>query len=176
MKFEPKKDIKRIIVICVSSVLMALNIKTFVRTGGLFPGGATGLPLLFQRMGEMFFQVEIPYTILNVAINAVPVYIGFRFIGKKFTLFSCLSIVLTSVLTDILPGYAIIYDTLLIAVFGGMISGLAIKALYSIIFQYASTQVLHILYKKYQQQTLAEQKDVVRAIREADPHAFLLQY
>ena len=25
------------------------------------------------------------------------------------------------------------------------------KALYSIIFQYASTQVLHVLYKKYQQ-------------------------
>ena len=28
------------------------------------------------------------------------------------------------------------------------------KALYSIIFQYASTQVLHVLYKKYQQKTL----------------------
>ena len=28
------------------------------------------------------------------------------------------------------------------------------KALYSIIFQYASTQVLHVLYKKYQEQTL----------------------
>ena len=28
------------------------------------------------------------------------------------------------------------------------------KALYSIIFQYASTQVLHMLYKKYQQATL----------------------
>lgn len=267
MKFEPEKDIKRIIVICLSSVIMALNIKTFVRTGGLFPGGATGLTLLFQRAGQMFFHVEIPYTVLNVAINAVPVYIGFRFIGKKFTLFSCLSIVLTSVLTDILPGYVITYDTLLIAVFGGMVNGLAIsmclavnattggtdfiaiylsekkgidafnmvlglnvvilcvagalfgwdKALYSIIFQYASTQVLHILYKKYQQQTLlvvtnhakavyeaisrtsnhgatvlegegpyehrerkvvysvvssAEQKDVVRAIKKADPHAF----
>ena len=152
----------------------------------------------------MFFRVEIPYTVLNVAINAVPVYIGFRFIGKKFTLFSGLSIVLTSVLTDILPGYALTSDTLLISVFGGMINGLVIsmclaanattggtdfiaiylsekkgvdsfnivlginavilvsagvlfgwdKALYSIIFQYASTQVLHILYKKYQQQTL----------------------
>ena len=94
---------------------MALNIKTFVRTGDLFPGGATGLTLLFQRAARMFFHVEIPYTVLNVAINAVPVYIGFRFIGKKFTLFSGLSSVLTSVLTDILPGYAITSDTLLIS-------------------------------------------------------------
>ena len=51
MKFEPQKDIKRIIVIVIASFLMALNIKTFVRTGGLFPGGATGLTLLFQRAG-----------------------------------------------------------------------------------------------------------------------------
>lgn len=217
MKFEPQKDIKRIIVIVIASFLMALNIKTFVRTGGLFPGGATGLTLLFQRAGEMFFRVEIPYTVLNVAINAVPVYIGFRFIGKKFTLFSGLSIVLTSVLTDILPGYALTSDTLLISVFGGMINGLVIsmclatnattggtdfiaiylsekkgvdsfnivlginavilvsagvlfgwdKALYSIIFQYTSTQVLHMLYKKYQQETVFAVTNRAEAVCEA---------
>lgn len=204
MKFEPRKDIKRIIVVCLAAVIMALNIKSFVRTGGLYPGGATGLTLLLQRMGELFFHVTVPYTLVNMALNAVPVYIGFRFIGKKFTLYSCLMIVLTSVLTDILPGYVITYDTLLISIFGGLINGLVIsmclmmdattggtdfiaiflsdrkgidswnmvlglnivilaaagilfgwdKALYSIIFQYTSTQVLHILYKKYQQETL----------------------
>ena len=108
MKFEPKEDIKRIIVVCIAAVIMALNIKSFVRTGGLYPGGATGLALLIQRAGDMFFHVEIPYTVVNVALNAVPVYIGFRYIGKKFTLYSCLMIVLTSVLTDILPGYVIV--------------------------------------------------------------------
>ena len=137
-------------------------------------------------------------------LNAIPVYIGFRFIGKKFTLYSCLMILLTGILTDMIPGYPITYDTLLISVFGGLINGAVIslclfanatsggtdfiaiylsekkgmdswnlvlglnvlilgaagllfgwdKALYSIIFQYASTQVLHTLYKKYQQQTL----------------------
>ena len=127
MKFEPKKDIKRIIIVCLAAVIMALNIKSFVRTGGLYPGGATGLTLLLQRMGELFFHVTIPYTIVNVALNAVPVYIGFRFIGKKFTLYSCLMIVLTSVLTDILPGYVITYDTLLISIFGGLINGLVIS-------------------------------------------------
>lgn len=204
IKFEPKRDIKRILVVCIASVIMALNIKSFVRTGGLYPGGATGLALLIQRAADMFFHVEIPYTVVNVVLNAVPVYIGFRFIGKKFTIYSCLMIVLTSVLTDILPGYAITYDTLLISIFGGLINGFVIslclmvnatsggtdfiaiflserkgidswnmvlglnvgilavagvlfgwdKALYSIIFQYTSTQVLHFLYRKYQQQTL----------------------
>lgn len=204
MSFEWKKDGKRIIVICIASFIMAVNIKSFVRTGGLYPGGATGLTILIQRMAELFFHVTLPYTVINLLLNAVPVYIGFRFIGKKFTLYSCLMIVLSSILTDVIPGYVITYDILLISVFGGMISGLAVslclmveatsggtdfiaiflsekkgvdsfnivllinavilslagilfgwdKALYSIIFQYVSTQVLHVLYKKYQQETL----------------------
>ncbi|MDO5389751.1 MAG: YitT family protein [Eubacteriales bacterium] len=204
MKFQAKEDGKRILIICLASLLMAVNIKSFVRTGGLYPGGATGLTILIQRVAQLFLNVELPYSVVNLLLNAVPVYIGFRFIGKKFTLYSCLMIVLTSVLTDIVPGYTITYDTLLISIFGGMINGLVIsvcllvnattggtdfiaiflsekkgvdsfniilalnvvilaaagilfgwdKALYSIIFQYASTQVLHTLYKKYQQNTL----------------------
>lgn len=51
LKFDLKKDLKRLLVVCLASVLMALNIKSFVRTGGLYPGGATGLSLLIQRRG-----------------------------------------------------------------------------------------------------------------------------
>ena len=204
MRTEAKESIKKILVICFASFLMALNIKSFVRTGGLYPGGATGLALLIQRAADMFLHITIPYTIVNILLNAIPVYIGFRFIGKKFTMYSCLMIVLTSVLTDIIPGYAITYDTLLISIFGGLINGFVIglclhmnattggtdfiaiylsekkeidswnvvlginvvilaaagvlfgwdQALYSIIFQYTSTQVVHILYRKYQHETL----------------------
>jgi len=224
MKIDTKEAGKRIVVICVASFLMALNIKSFVRTGGLYPGGATGMALLIQRVLEMFLHIEIPYTIINILLNAIPVYIGFRFIGKKFTMYSCLMIVLTGVLTDLIPGYVITYDTLLISIFGGIINGFVIclclwmnattggtdfiaiylsekkeidswnvvfgfnvvilvaagllfgwdKALYSIIFQYTSTQVLHLHYKKYQQQTLFivtnHAKEVYEAIARVTNH------
>ena len=127
MEFDLKKDGKRIIVICLAAVLMAVNIKTFVRAGGLYPGGATGLTILIQRVFEIFFHITLPYTAINLLLNAIPIYIGFRYIGKKFTLYSCLMIVLTSVLTDIIPAYAITYDTLLISIFGGIINGLVIS-------------------------------------------------
>ena len=224
MQFRFKEDGKRILILCIASLLMAINIKTFVRTGDLFPGGVTGITILLQRIGEMFFHVTIPYTVVNLLLNAFPVYIGFRFIGKKFTLYSCLMIVLTSILTDIIPAYAITYDVLLISIFGGIINGAVIsmcllvnatsggtdfiaiylsdkkgvdsfnvilainivilsvagllfgwdKALYSIIFQYASTQVLHILYKRYQQATLFivtnKAKEVCAAIFKVSNH------
>lgn len=204
MKFDIKKDGLRLTAICLAALIMAVNIKSFVRTGGLYPGGATGLTLLLQRVFELWFHVELPYTLVNVILNAFPVYLGFRFIGKKFTLYSCLMIMLTNLLTDLLPAFPITYDTLLISIFGGLINGFVIslclamnattggtdfiaiylsekkeidawnmvlvlnvfilvaagvlfgwdKALYSIIFQFTSTQVLHMTYKRYQQKTL----------------------
>lgn len=224
MKFNLKNDGKRILVICLASLLLAVNTKTFVRTGDLFPGGVMGITLLLQHIGESFFGVTIPYTVLNLLLNAVPVYIGFRFIGKKFTLYSCLMIILSSVLTDIIPAYVVTYDSLLISIFGGIISGVAVsmcllmnatsggtdfiaiylsdkkgvdsfnvilgvnmailavagilfgwdRALYSIIFQYASTQTLHVLYRKYQQATLFivtnKAKEVCNAIYKISRH------
>lgn len=224
MTFDVKKDGKRIVVICLASLLMALNTKTFVRTGNLFPGGVMGITILIQHIAESFFQVELPYTVVNLLLNAFPIYIGFRFIGKKFTLYSCLMIVLSSILTDIIPAYAMTYDILLISIFGGILNGVAVsmcllmnatsggtdfiaiylsdkkgvdsfnvilgvnmvilgiagvlfgwdRALYSIIFQYASTQVLHLLYKKYQQATLFivtnKAKQVCSAIYKVSQH------
>ena len=75
--------IKRIIVICIASLVMAVNIKTFVNTGGLYPGGATGLTVLIQRVADMLWGISLPYTLVNLLLNAVPIYSGFHFIGKN---------------------------------------------------------------------------------------------
>ncbi|WP_026515198.1 YitT family protein [Butyrivibrio sp. LB2008] len=193
----------RLIVVTFASVVFAINIKSFVRTGGILPGGATGLTLLFQEIADRFVGIKVPYTPINVAINLVPVYIGFKFIGKKFTSLSCIAIVLTGILADLIPGYVITNDIILISIFGGIINGVAVslcllmdatsggidfiaiylykkgadgfnvalyvnacilitagalfgweRALYSIVFQYVSTTVIHVLYRKYQQTTL----------------------
>ena len=127
-----KKDyrnsmILRIPVVSLASLLMALNINTFVHTAGLLPGGASGLTLLIQEIFSKYFHISLPYTLINLLLNAFPVYIGFRYIGKKFTMLSCLVIVLTSVLTDVLPVHIVTRDTLLISIFGGLINGLAIS-------------------------------------------------
>ncbi len=117
----------RVMVIALASVLMATNINTFVHTAGLFPGGATGLSLLIQEVFRKYFNLVIPYTAINILINSVPIYIGFKYIGRKFTLLSCGFIVLTSIMTDIIPAYIITQDVLLISVFGGLINGAAIS-------------------------------------------------
>ena len=124
--------------------------------------------------------------------------ICFKYIGKKFAVFSIINIILTGLVVDFFPYYEITYDLLLTSVFGGIINGFATalcfrmdattggtdfisaffskkygidtfnyvflgntilliiagliygweKSLYSIIYQYATTQVLHLLYRR----------------------------
>ena len=214
----------RIIAVTFASFLMAVNINTVVHTGGLLPGGASGLTLLLQEAAGTYLGIKLPYTLINTIINAVPVYIGYRYIGKKFTLLSCYVIVLTSVLADILPSYSVTQDTLLISIFGGLINGFAIslcllmdatsggtdfiaiylsekrgidsfsiplvinaciliaagllfnwdKALYSILFQFASTSAVRVIYRKYQQATFFivtnKPKEICEAISRISNH------
>lgn len=199
-----KKEFRRLLFCTMGALLYAFNLQSFVRTGGLFPGGFAGITLLIQQIGDTFFHVSLPYTLLYIPLNLVPIYIGIRYLGKRFTIYSIYVIVLSSFMTDILPSVTITYDVLLICIFGGILNGVAIslclfvgasgggtdfisiyfsqkrgidawnyiflgnvcilvtagllfgfdRALYSIIFQFCSTQIIQLLYKRYQKNTL----------------------
>ena len=127
MKNTRHSDLRTILAVTFAAFLMAVNKNTFIDTAGLYPGGVSGLTILLHRLVTMLFHVTPPFTVINVALNLIPIWIGFRFIGKKFTMYSCLMIILNSIFTDLLPDKIITEDILLIAIFGGIIQGFAIS-------------------------------------------------
>ena len=195
-KIGPWQEVgKRLLVITIYSIIMALNYKSFVQAGDLFPGGFTGLTRLAQRCAQEFRGVTLPFAPINLVFNAIPAAVSFKLIGKRFTMYSCLAIVVSSIFTDLVPSVPVTEDILLICVFGGLINGFSIslclqaritsggtdfiaialaerknvnawnyifcgnvimlmvagalfgwdRALYSIIFQFASTQVIRMM-------------------------------
>ena len=200
-EIQQKKSIKALksfVCVILASCLMAFNIKTFVRAGELVPGGITGMTLLIQRIMLKYANISVPYSVLNISLNAIPAIIGFKLISKRFTGYSVLMIVLNSFLVDLIPSYKVTTDPLLIALFGGLLNGLAISiasggtdfiavyihrkwnisswniilgfniillltsgmlfgfeaSLYSIVFQFVSTQAIDTFHKSDQQMTL----------------------
>ncbi|MCD7893938.1 MAG: YitT family protein [Erysipelotrichaceae bacterium] len=199
-----KKDLMSFVCVCIASLIMSMNIKSFVRAADLIPGGFTGLSLLLQRIALQFFNLSLPYSVINITLNAIPAFIGFKMIGKKFTSYSVMMIVLNSFLVDLVPVTPITYDPLLVSVFGGILNGTAITialhghassggtdfiavylsnkfkksswsivfginvcilltagflfgfeaAMYSIIFQFCSTQMIERFHQKDQKVTL----------------------
>ncbi len=214
----------RLFVVVIASILFAWNLCCFAKAANLFPGGFAGLSLLLQEIIFKFLHIRIPYTIFNIVLNLFPIYIAFKYIGKKFTLYSILTIFLSSIFVDILPHYIFTQDILLVSVFGGLINGFAISlclnvgattggtdfisiflsqqkgidawnyillgnaimliiagalfgwpiALYSIIYQFCSTQIIQMLYKRYKKETLfiiSDKSDkIYHAIKELTNH------
>lgn len=196
--------ISRFVLICLGAVLMAVNLNTFVHCGNLIPGGFTGATKLIQAIFLKYGDKSIPFSPFYLLFNLVPAAICFKIIGKRFTIYSCLMILLTSILTDLLPTYHITDDILLCSIFGGLVNSLAVtlclvagatsggtdfiaiavaerkgidawnyimvgnfiilgisgylfgwnSALYSMIFQFTSTQLLNYLYRRYQKVTM----------------------
>lgn len=203
---------------------MAFNLKSFVESGNLFPAGFTGLSLLIQEIFLRYLGISVPFSVINLALNSVPVILSFRLIGHRFTIYSCLMIFLASFFTDLLPSIKVTDDILLAAVFGGLINACSIslclfagatsggtdfiaiyfsekrgkdawnyvfignavvlviagylfgwyRALYSIFFQFTSTQVLNVLYRRYQKLTLLiitdKSTEVYQLIRDLTNH------
>ena len=214
----------RVIIVIIASLLYAWNLCCFAKSADLLPGGISGVSLLLQHIIKSIFHVTVPYSVFNILLNLFPVYIGFRYIGKKFTLYSILTIILSSIFVDILPDYIFTNDILLISIFGGLINGLAIAlclnvgtttggtdfisiymsqqkgmdawnyilfgnviilliagamfgwsiALYSIIYQFCSTQIIQMLYKRYQKETLFiisdKADEIYRLIKDTTNH------
>lgn len=198
------KDLITLLCVIAAALISAINIKTFVQTGGLFPGGFTGLTVFIQRFCDKFLGVAISYSIVNYALNAIPAYIGYKLVGKRFTMYSILMIVLTGIFVEIIPATVVTGDILLITVFGGIFNGVAMgialkgnassggtdfiamwiskmtntsawnymlgmnavllvaagvlfgwdKALYSIIYQFCSTQTINMMHTRYKRVTL----------------------
>ena len=102
-KNQKVRDGLALVCILLGSVLVAVNLNTFVEQGGLVPGGFSGLAKLIQRIGLYFFDIKISFTVLNVLFNAIPAVFAYRIVGKKFTILSCVSLLTVSILVDQLP-------------------------------------------------------------------------
>lgn len=119
------KNSLNIFFILLGSILFAINLNTFVVAGSLVPGGFSGLSILIQQVFIKYLNIKIPFSLLNITFNLFPAIIAYKYVGKRFTLFSCGSLVISSLLVDIIPEYTITGDILLICVFGGILGGFA---------------------------------------------------
>lgn len=117
------KDLKKLLLIIISSLLYSISMNTFVENGNLFPGGIAGITRLIAQCG-MMFNINLSFSVIYFVLNAIVAIIFGRSLGKNFTLYSVIWFTLTSLFTSILPIIHLTQDIMLIAIFGGILAGL----------------------------------------------------
>ena len=104
--------LRRTCLILAGSFIMAVNLKSFVRAGGLIPGGFNGLTRLIQEISVLLWHWEPPFSVINFILNAVPVVIVTKLQiasekSSRVRLFQTgnVMIVVSGILTDMVPAF-----------------------------------------------------------------------
>lgn len=112
--------------ICAGTIIHAIGIDMLIQPNKLTPGGLTGLAV------QLNYLIDLPTGVLVLLMN-IPLFIlGYIKLGGKFVISSAAATVVSSIALDLLKLVLPIYegDRLLVALFGGAITGFGISLLY----------------------------------------------
>ena len=123
-----KQNLKNITLVILGCLLSAIGVNMFLVNAKLVSGGVSGIAVLIQ------YALNFPagYTVL---IANIPLLIlSYKKLNKRFTIYSIIGTISLSIfllLTKNLSSILTVHDTLLICVYGGVITGAGVGLAYS---------------------------------------------
>src|SRR5699024_8699592 len=119
-------EARRIIVVILGSLLLALSLNFFLIGANVYSSGFTGAAQLVSSIFNDFLNIQISTGVLLFIFN-VPVFIlGWYKVGKGFTIYSIISVIFASLFLEVIPIVIVSEDIILNAVIGGVIGGAGI--------------------------------------------------
>lgn len=126
-KFDSHETLTKVGVALLSGLLTAVALNFFLTPAQVFQSGATGVAQLLSIFGRRLGLIHGDVTgWFNLLINLPIAYLGWRKLGRSFTLFSLMNIVIISGFTILLPVHALSANPLMNAIFGGVLTGAAV--------------------------------------------------
>ena len=123
---EKHKQTKNVFLIIIGTILFSIYAGLLIPVNNIGAGGALGLSLVINKLTGI--KIGTVQFILNVPLF----YIGYRYIGRKFVILTGIVISISSFLINNLPKIVTpvdLGDSLVAAIFCGIISGLAMCCL-----------------------------------------------
>lgn len=132
-KYKDKHKLQNIIITILGSYIYSIGISTFIIAAGLYTGGFTGIAQLisdfvYYLTGE---SVQLSVSLLWLLLNIPAFIIGFKYVGKRFTFLSIVSVLFGSIVLEFVPplelGIQVTEaEKLLFAIIGGVVTGLGV--------------------------------------------------
>ncbi len=114
-------QVKKIVIVIVGALLNALAMNLFLIPANVYSSGFTGIAQLLSKVLSDHTPIHISMGILLLLLNIPVAVLGWLKVGKTFTIYSFLSVVLSSFFLAVIPISEVSRDILLNAVFGGVI-------------------------------------------------------
>ncbi|MCC3373890.1 YitT family protein [Cohnella sp. REN36] len=120
-KLSPLDITRRVIAIMVGAILVGTALEIFLVPNNIIDGGITGISIIAAHL------TKLPLGIFLFLLNLPFLIIGYKSIGKTFALSTLLGVITLAVTTQLLHHVDPFTDqTLLAAVFGGILMGVGV--------------------------------------------------
>ncbi|MBD7965647.1 MAG: YitT family protein [Bacillota bacterium] len=118
-------ELKKIFFIIVGALLNAVSLNMFLIPAKVYASGFTGVS---QLISSLLVNTAFPIStgILYLLFNIPVTILGWLKVGKSFTVYSFLSVIMITAFLEIIPITVVSSDILLNAVFGGVIAALGV--------------------------------------------------
>lgn len=117
---------KRFIIVLFGALLNALSLNLFLIPANIYASGFTGVSQLLSSILTIYAPINISTGILLFILNIPVTILGWKKVGKSFTLYSFVSVLFTTICLEVIPIVHVSEDILLNAVFGGAIAAVGI--------------------------------------------------
>jgi uncharacterized membrane-anchored protein YitT (DUF2179 family) len=117
---------KKLFIVLIGAILNAMAMNFFLIPANVYASGFTGLAQLLSSILHEFTPFELSTGILLFLLNIPVIILGWKKVGKSFTIYSFISVLLSTLFLELLPIIHVSQDILLNAVFGGVIAAIGV--------------------------------------------------
>ncbi|HEU5140898.1 MAG TPA: YitT family protein [Bacillales bacterium] len=112
-------------IVIIGALLNAASLDLFLIPAHVYASGFTGIA---QLLSSLLHNTPIPLStgILLFLLNIPVAYLGWKRVGRRFTFYSFLSVVMTTLFLEVFPVHGISNNILLNAIFGGVLGAIGI--------------------------------------------------
>ncbi|MEH7333721.1 YitT family protein [Neobacillus drentensis] len=112
---------QKIIIVVAGAFLNALGMNLFLIPANIYSSGVAGIAQLLSKVLSDHTPIHVSMGFLLLLLNIPVAILGWMKVGRSFTVYSFLSVALSSLFLEIIPVKQVSHDILLNAVFGGVI-------------------------------------------------------
>ena len=107
-------------------LMSAIAVNFFFEPGHVYSSGVTGLSQVLSAISGRYLGFTIPVAVAFYAINLPLLVLAWYKIGHKFTVFTFITVTMSSLFIQLIPQVTLTPDPLINAIFGGLVMGTGI--------------------------------------------------
>lgn len=137
------KNGMKVIFMMVGALIASIGLEVFLIPNNIIDGGVVGISIIASHL------TNIPLSVFTFVLNIPFLVIGYKHIGKTFTICSLFSISVFSVILSYFKSFgAVTHDVLLATIFGGIILGVGVGTIIRVGGSLDGTEIIAIIMDK----------------------------